>query len=46
MRSGYDEHRRVVQAIAAADEGAADRAMRAHIANTISRLRAGAASSV
>ena len=45
MRSGYDEHRRVVEAIAAADEDAADQAMRAHIANTISRLRAGAASS-
>jgi DNA-binding GntR family transcriptional regulator len=45
MRSGYDEHRRVVEAIAAADENAADQAMRAHIANTISRLRAGAASS-
>ncbi len=45
MRSGYDEHRRVVEAIAAGDEDAADQAMRAHIANTISRLRAGAASS-
>jgi DNA-binding GntR family transcriptional regulator len=40
MRSGYDEHRRVVEAIAAGDEDAADRAMRMHIANTIGRLRA------
>jgi DNA-binding GntR family transcriptional regulator len=40
MRSGYDEHRRVVDSIAAGDEDAADRAMRMHIANTIGRLRA------
>jgi DNA-binding GntR family transcriptional regulator len=39
IRSGYDEHRRVVEAIAAGDEDAADQEMRAHIANTIGRLR-------
>jgi DNA-binding GntR family transcriptional regulator len=39
IRSGYDEHRRVVAAIAAGDADAADAAMRRHIANTIARLR-------
>jgi DNA-binding GntR family transcriptional regulator len=40
MRSGHDEHRCVVDAIAAHDEDAADQAMRTHITNTIARLRA------
>jgi DNA-binding GntR family transcriptional regulator len=40
IRSGYDEHRHVVEAIAAGDEDAADQMMRAHIANTIGRVRA------
>jgi DNA-binding GntR family transcriptional regulator len=39
MRSGYDEHQRVVEAIAAGDEDAADQAMRTHIASTVGRLR-------
>jgi DNA-binding GntR family transcriptional regulator len=39
MRSGYDEHQRVVEAIAAGDEDAADQAMRTHIAGTVGRLR-------
>jgi DNA-binding GntR family transcriptional regulator len=39
IRSGYDEHQRVVEAIAAGDADVAERAMRQHIANTISRLR-------
>ena len=41
IRAGHDEHRRVVEAIAAGDEAAAEQAMRQHIANTIGRLRAG-----
>jgi DNA-binding GntR family transcriptional regulator len=40
IRVGYDEHRRVVEAIAAGDETAAGEAMRVHIAGTIGRLRA------
>ena len=40
IRSAYEEHQRVVEAIAAGDEEAADRMMRRHIANTIDRLRA------
>jgi DNA-binding GntR family transcriptional regulator len=40
IRSGYDEHRHVVEAIAAGDQDAADQMMRAHIANTIGRVRA------
>src|SRR5262249_48772873 len=40
MRSGYDEHQRVVEAIAAHDEDAADQAMRTHIAQATARLRA------
>jgi len=39
IRSGYDEHRRIVDAIAGGDEPAADEAMRTHIASTIERLR-------
>lgn len=41
IRAGHDEHRRVVEAIAAGDETAAEQAMRQHIASTIGRLRAG-----
>jgi DNA-binding GntR family transcriptional regulator len=40
IRSGYDEHRHVVEAIAAGDQDAADQMMRAHIANTMGRVRA------
>jgi DNA-binding GntR family transcriptional regulator len=40
IRSGYDEHQRVVEAIAVGDEASAHDAMRAHIAATIARLRA------
>ena len=43
IRSGYDEHRRVIEAIAAGDEHAAGEAMRSHIANTVARLRASVA---
>jgi DNA-binding GntR family transcriptional regulator len=41
MRAGCDEHQRIVEAIAAAEEDAAEQAMRVHIANTIRRLREG-----
>lgn len=39
MRSGYREHREIVQAIAARDADTAEAAMRRHIAGTIARLR-------
>jgi DNA-binding GntR family transcriptional regulator len=40
MRAGYDEHARIVGAIAAHDADAAEAAMRRHIANTMARSRA------
>jgi DNA-binding GntR family transcriptional regulator len=40
MRAGYQEHARIVAAIAARDADAAEQAMRKHIANTIARSRA------
>jgi DNA-binding GntR family transcriptional regulator len=39
MAAGRDEHERVVAAIAARDPDGAERAMRAHIAATIARIR-------
>lgn len=39
MRSGYREHRDIVDAIAARDADAAEAAMRRHIASTIRRVR-------
>lgn len=42
MRAGYEEHARIVAAIAAHDADAAEGAMRAHIASTMARSRAAA----
>jgi DNA-binding GntR family transcriptional regulator len=39
MRAGYEEHVRIVAAIAARDADAAEQAMRAHIASTMARSR-------
>jgi DNA-binding GntR family transcriptional regulator len=41
MRAGYQEHAQIVTAIAARDADAAEQAMRAHIASTLARSRAG-----
>jgi DNA-binding GntR family transcriptional regulator len=41
MRAGYQEHAQVVTAIAARDPDSAEQAMRAHIASTMARSRAG-----
>src|SRR5262249_25121122 len=39
MRAGYEEHGKILAAIAARDAERAERAMRAHIAHTIARVR-------
>lgn len=39
MRTGYDEHAEIIEAIAAGDATGAERAMRKHIANTSARIQ-------